>query len=136
MEEAAAWRDQALCFAPEVFALRETLGEVAERYFEGNRLLFDDERDALEAQANVWQLLLEHFNDLVAVELERVGEDAQNVPRLDMADIEKAGRALVLDQTAYLVDLAKADALRTLGETNAAAEVMERHAADAGISDH
>ena len=73
---------------------------------------------------------------MVAVELERVGEDAQNVPRLDMADIEKAGRALVLDQTAYLVDLAKADALRTLGETNAAAEVMERHAADAGISDH
>ena len=73
---------------------------------------------------------------MVVVELERVGEDAQNVPRLDMADIEKAGRALVLDQTAYLVDLAKADALRTLGETNAAAEVMERHAADAGISDH
>ena len=136
VEEVAAWRDQALCFAQEVFALREALGKVAERYFEGNRLLFDDERDALEAQANVWQLLREHFSDMVVVELERVGEDAPNVPRLGIAEVEEAGRVLGQDRAAYLVDLAKADALRTLGELNAAAEVMERHVADAGISDH
>ena len=127
VEEVAAWRDQALCFAQEVFALREALGKVAERYFEGNRLLFDDERDALEAQANVWQLLREHFSDMVVVELERVGEDAPNVPRLGIAEVEEAGRVLGQDRAAYLVDLAKADALRTLGELNAAAEVMERH---------
>lgn len=127
VEEAAAWRDQALLFGQEIFALQEALGKVAERYFEGNRLLFDDELSALEAQANVWPLLLEHFNDMVVVELDRVGEDAPNVPRPGMAEVEEAGRTLGQNRAAYLVDLAKADALRTLGEPNAAADVMERY---------
>ena len=64
---------------------------------------------------------------MVVVELERVGEDAPNVARLGMAAVEEAGRALAQDRAGYLVDLAKADALRTLGEPNAAADVMERH---------
>ena len=72
-------------------------------------------------------MLLGQFNDMVVVELERVGEDAPNVARLGMAAVEEAGRALAQDRAGYLVDLAKADALRTLGEPNAAADVMERH---------
>ena len=114
-------------FSAEVFAPREALGHVAERYFEGNRLLFDDEHKTLEAQANFWPLLLGQFNDMAVVELERVGEDAPNVARLGMATVEEVGQTLAQDRAGYLVDLAKADALRTLGETNAAADVMARH---------
>jgi len=41
--------------------------------------------------------------------------------------VEEVGQTLAQDRAGYLVDLAKADALRTLGETNAAADVMARH---------
>ena len=74
-------------------------------------------------------MLLGQFNDMAVVELERVGEDAPNVPRLGMAEVEEADRALGQDRATYFVDLAKADALRTLGEPNAAADVMERYLA-------
>lgn len=110
-----------------MLALREALDRVAERYFEGNRLLFDDERNALEAQADIWRLLLRQLSDVIVVEFERVAEEETSLPRLDLATVEEAGRTVAQDRAGYLVDLAKADALRILGEPNAAAEVVERH---------
>lgn len=70
LQEAAAWRDQALQFAQEVFALRDALERVAARYFEGSHLLFAEEHQALETQAKVWRLRLEHFNHVVVVEFD------------------------------------------------------------------
>ena len=74
-------------------------------------------------------MLLKQFNDLIVVEFQRGTDDVAQVARLIFADVEEVGRALASDRAAYLVDLAKADALRTLGETNAATEVMERYLA-------
>ena len=45
-----------------------------------------------------------------------------------------SGRALASERAACLADLAKADALRTPGETNAAAEVMERLGGGCSVS--
>lgn len=56
-----------------------------------------------------------------------MGEDGPRVPRLELAVIEEAGRALGQDRAAYLVDVAKAEALRMLDETNAAAELMAKY---------
>ena len=60
-------------------------------------------------------------------EMESVGDEGDRVLKLGLTAIEETGKALARDRAAYLVDLAKADELRTLGEPNAAAELMERH---------
>lgn len=73
------------------------------------------------------RVLLERFNEVAVAEFERGTDETPMVARLSLATVEEAGRALAQDRAAYLVDLAKADALRTLGEPNAAADVMERH---------
>ena len=87
----------------------------------GISLLLGDEQRAF------WQRSVGLFDDLVVAELEPAGDACERVLKLGSTALEEAGKALSTDRAAYLVDLAKADALRTLGETNAAAEVIEWH---------
>ena len=127
LEEARAWQEHALAFGQEVGALQQALSIIGQRYFEGTPLLLDDERQTLDGQRAFWQQLVGLFDDLVVAELESTSNEGERVLKLGLTAIEEAGKELSRDRAAYLVDLAKADALRTLGETNAAAEVMERH---------
>ena len=128
LEEARAWRQLALGFGQEVVALQHAVTIMGQRYFEGTPLLLGEEQRTLDAQRAFWQRLVGLFDDLVVAELESASDAGERVLKLGLTAIEEAGKALSTDRAAYLVDLAKADALRTLGETNAAAEVvMGRH---------
>ena len=127
LDEARVWREHALFFGQDVTALQRAVTTVGQRYFEGTPLLLGEEERALDDQGAFWQRLVGLFNDLVVAELESSGDAGERVLNLGLTAIEEAGKALSTDRAAYLVDLAKADALRTLGENNAAAEVMERH---------
>jgi len=80
----------------------------------------------LDWQVDCCRRLAGLFNDLIVVEVERIPDEAPPVTPLREEEIEEAGRALAAEQATYLIDLAKANALRSLGEPNAAAEVMQR----------
>ncbi|MEK9138572.1 MAG: hypothetical protein AAB393_15725, partial [Bacteroidota bacterium] len=57
----ADWRQLALGFSAKVFALREALNVVSQRYFEGNPLLLDEDQEGLDWQADVWGRLVGLF---------------------------------------------------------------------------
>ena len=60
--------------------------------------------------------------------MSETGEGQDEPPlTIDRTGLVEAVRQAVVDQVAYLVDMAKAEALDILGETRQAVELVDRH---------
>ena len=74
------------------------------------------------------------YNDSLAEDIERLEsllvEDGQSASPLsiDRTGLVKAVPGAAKEQVAYLVDMAKAEALDLLGESRQAVELVDRHA--------
>jgi len=75
------------------------------------------------------------YNDALAGDIERLeglsietgGGQDESPLTIDLPGLCEAVRGAALDQVAYMVDMAKADALELLGETRHAFELVDRH---------
>jgi len=124
IKEAGAWREYTRLVMGEVDAVHGAVDAIARRYFDSRVILSPDlakeRRDTLEA----WDKVIEMYNGMVE---ERV--DQKKVKEL-LLDREKewiSNEPAVQTKAAFLVDLAKAEALGLLGEHERAGTLMDKY---------
>ena len=103
------WRELAKNFLIEICSLDDAVAFVSKHYFDGRQILFPDYADCLEKLLGETSQLVEMFNDLC----EEQGDQSY------LIDLEKtrndAGK-ISNGQVVKMVDMAKAEALESLGE--------------------
>ena len=129
------WKISALGFLPEIYILSRAINSISQRYFEGQDPLFSEVSDGFGQLLALVEKLVNIYNEALAGDIERSerlliepGEGQNQSPlTIDLAGLVETVQGSAREQVAYLVDMAKADALDLLGETRQAFELVERH---------
>jgi len=125
------WKGLALGFLPEIYALREASDLINRRYIDGHDLLFPSAEEGFDVLLALVEKTGDIYNDTLAEDIERLenllGRQIETPLTIDLAGLVEAVRGAASEQVAYLVDMAKADALDLLGETSQALELVDRH---------
>ena len=129
------WKISALGFLPEIYILSRAINSISQRYFEGQDPLFSEVSDGFDQLLALVEKLVNIYNGALAGDIERSerlliepGEGQNQSPlTIDLAGLVETVQGSAKEQVAYLVDMAKADALDLLGETRQAFELVERH---------
>ena len=102
-----------------LYAFRQTVTTISQRYFDGEEVLFPDlSRSFTDLIKYTEELLVALFNDEV------VGKPED---KLDLEAFRQGAGNAVIEQISYLVNMAKTDALDAVGEHRAATELAERY---------
>ena len=129
------WKESALGFLPEIFTLRRAINSIRQRYFDGQEGLFPNVAEGFDQLFASVEKLVGIYNEALAEDIERlealVSEAVDGLNRspltIDLAELIESIQEAVRGQVAYMVDMAKADALDLLGETRQAFELVDRH---------
>ena len=129
------WKRLAQGFLPEIYAVRGAIDSINQRYFDGQQILFPAVAEGFDDLVASVEKTVDIYNDALAEDTERLGRllseigDRQDESPLtiDRTGLVEAVREAVADQVAYMVDMAKAEALDMLGETRQAVELVDRH---------
>ena len=129
------WKISALGFLPEIYILSRAINSISQRYFEGQDPLFPEVSDGFGQLLALVEKLVNIYNEALAGDIERSerlliepGEGQNQSPlTIDLAGLVETVQGSAREQVAYLVDMAKADALDLLGETRQAFELVDRH---------
>ena len=129
------WKISALGFLPEIYILSRAINSISQRYFEGQDPLFPEVNEGFDQLLNLVEKLVNIYNEALAGDIERSerlliepGEGQNQSPlTIDLAGLVETVQGSAREQVAYLVDMAKADALDLLGETRQAFELVDRH---------
>ena len=129
------WKISALGLLPEIYILSRAINSISQRYFEGQDPLFSEVSDGFGQLLALVEKLVNIYNEALAGDIERSerlliepGEGQNQSPlTIDLAGLVETVQGSAREQVAYLVDMAKADALDLLGETRQAFELVERH---------
>ena len=116
--EADFWKQMAGASLTNLYAFRQAVITIRQRYFDGVELLFPDSDRSLSDLTKHTEELITSFNDQVI----KKSEDKIIIQALRQ-DADK----IAVDRVSYLVDMAKAEALDAMGENRAAVELIERH---------
>ncbi|MFQ6029982.1 MAG: hypothetical protein ACE5Q6_21115, partial [Dehalococcoidia bacterium] len=134
-ERVRNWRQMAQGFLLELYTLRQVIDSINQRYFEGQQVLFPKVAEGFVELVDHTERLVELYNENLAEGLDRLatmlpeGEPGEsNEPfSLDAEGLEKLSGKPVSHQVTYLVDMAKVEALDTMGENRKAAELLDQH---------
>ena len=115
--------------------MRGAISSINRRYFEGQEVLFPGEAEGFDQLLALMAKLVGNYNEDLADGIERgeklLGEtrDGHQPSRLtiELAELIESVQGAAKEQVAYLVDMAKADALDLLGENRQALELVDRH---------
>ena len=129
------WKGLALGFLTEVYTLRKAIDTIKQRYFDGHQALFpgvaygfDKPLTLVEKTVCIYNGDLVGDTERLEVLLNETGErQDESPPTIDHAGFIEDVRGPAKEQVAYMVDMAKADALNLLGETRQAFELVDRH---------
>ena len=129
------WKESALGFLSEVYIRHTAMGSISQRYFDGQQPSFPNMAEGFDQLMALLEKLVDFYNEDLADGIGRVdklmneaGEGRQPSPlTLDLAGLWESVQGVAKEQVAYMVDMAKADALDLLGETRQASELVERH---------
>ncbi len=108
------------------------------KYFDGHEVLFPEVAEEFSDALDKAELLADIYNtDLVLRAKPSGASGSRRKPKglIDLADVEARGKEMSATLAAYMVDMAKAEALDAMGDNRAAVAVVERHIwRSAGIS--
>jgi len=129
------WKDQAENFLTELYTMRRATEIVEQLYFDGQPSLFVEAAEGLDQLVALVQELIDGYNEDLASRLEdqqkllsNVGSPVQELPLIiDLTRVTGKIDGLANDWVAYFVDMAKAEALGLIGETERAAVFADRH---------
>ena len=129
------WRELALGLLPEIYALRGAIESINRRYFDGQIILFPALAEGFDRLLASVEKLVGIYKEDLACRIEHVeklldeSSDGRQASRLkiDLATVVEKVVGAAKGQVAYLVDMAKADALDLIGETRQAFELADRH---------
>ena len=114
------WKDATEEFLAELYTFQDAVASISQHYFDGHQVLFPDLVKNLAHVIDGTEKLAGSFNDMFANGTEQRG-------RMDLETIRRGSGTGTAQQTAYLVDMAKAEALDHLGEKQAAIKLAERY---------
>jgi len=132
---AEEWRELALRVLLEIYTLREANESIDQRYFEAQGILFPSFARGFHQLLSLMEKTVGIYNEDLAGSIERLekllnetgnGKDAPPLT-INLAGLIEDTQVAAKEQVAYMVDMAKADALDVLGETRQALELMDRH---------
>jgi hypothetical protein len=112
------WQQEAKLFLEELHDLRLAVITIIQRYFDGRDLLFPALTEGLNYLVKAMEVLVEMLNEDLA---------PKKWARADVTDVETRAGTAAAAQVAFLVDMAKAQALDALGETQAGIAIVGRH---------
>jgi len=119
----------------EIYTLREANDSINQRYFEGQGILFPSFGEGFDQLLNLMDKTVAIYNEDLAGSIEHIerlindtggGRDESSLT-IDLAGLVKNVQGAAKEQVAYIVDMAKADALDLLGETRQAFDLVDRH---------
>jgi hypothetical protein len=118
-QEEIDWKEMAGMLLTKLYAFRQAIATISQRYYDGEEVLFPDlVRSLTDLIKYTEELLVAPFNDGVAA----ISED-----KLDLEAIRQGVGNAVMQQISNLVNMAKTDALDAVGEHQAATELVERY---------
>ena len=134
-EQVRHWKELAHDFLLELYTLRRVINSVNQLYYEGQQALFPQVAQGFEELVGYIERLVDLYNRDLAEELDRLialmpeGDSPQSVEpfSLDASILEGLTEKQAEPDAAYLVDMAKVEALDTMGENQKAVELLERH---------
>ena len=129
------WKESVLGFLPEIFTVRRAINSISQRYFDSQEGLFPGLAKGFEQLMVSAKKLVVIYNEALARDLEQLekllikpgGDQDESPLSLDLAGLIEQVQGSVIEQVAYMVDMAKADALDLLGENRQALELVDRH---------
>lgn len=114
------WRELALSFLVEICSIDDAVAFVSKYYFDGCQILFTDYADCLDNLTEETVKLVEMFNDLCK---EQEGRSFF----IDLKEIRHGVRDMAKGQVVKMVDMAKAQALESLGEDEEALRLVKKY---------
>ena len=129
------WKESALWFLPELYILRGAINSISQRYFDGQRALFPAVTEGFDQLLASGEKLVDIYNEALAGDIERLetllvetvdGPDESPLT-IDLASLIESALGAASKQVAYMVDMAKSDALDLLGESRQAFELVDRY---------
>jgi len=128
---AERWRGLALGFLPEIYTQRKAIDSIKQRSFDGQQILFPNSAEGFDQLLALVEKTVGIFNDALAGDIERLErplDGSRGSPlSIDLDGLVEAVQGAAKKQIAYVVDMAKADALDLLGETRQALELVDRY---------
>jgi len=134
-QRAENWRELGLGFLTEIYTLRGSIELINDRYFDGQQALFPAVAENFADLLALAENTVDIFNESLAGDIECLerllietgdGQDESSLT-IDLAGLVENVQGATKGQAAYLVDMAKADALDLLGETRRAWELVDCH---------
>ena len=118
------WKSSCEEFLNGLYSMRDVIAFVSKKYFDGHEMLFSEVADGFDVTVKYLEELTEVYND----EVMSMGRHKRRNGRLIasaslQAECAKSSAAHI----AYLVDMAKAEALDFMGDNRAGVELAERH---------
>ena len=134
-QRVAHWRELAQGFLAEIYTLRQVIYSINSRYFDGQESLFPAVVNEFDQLSTLVEKAVDIYSDSLAAEPDYLArlvvetKDGQDEPPLtiDPAALIEGVEGAALEQVAYLVDMAKANALDILGEPENAVKMLERY---------
>ncbi|MFQ6028639.1 MAG: hypothetical protein ACE5Q6_14225 [Dehalococcoidia bacterium] len=134
-ERVVWWRDLARRFLVDLYTLRQVIDTINHRYYDGQQVLFPEVGHSFAELVGYVENLVSLYNRSIAEDLDRLATMSPE------NDSQKSGEGFILDptglldsiaepardQAAYLVDMAKVEALDTMDENQKAVEILDRH---------
>lgn len=126
------WKELARAFLEEIYVLQLLTDTLSQRYFEGHSVLFPDVQERLDALIQGWEDLVDWYNDSIASEIEEHVRslDTPSPFWLDAGLVKEQAQDKLPERMTYLVDQARAETLRSLGDHDLASDIMEKHLTD------
>ncbi|HZA25841.1 MAG TPA: hypothetical protein VFA32_25140 [Dehalococcoidia bacterium] len=131
---AAWWSEMARDFLCELYSLRQAADGISQRYFDGHQVLFPSKASDFARLVNCVEELVEGYNEDFANEFGQEtgpapeGLESANPPSfIDNAALKEAVAPAARQHTTFLVDMAKAEALDAMGESQTAMELIDGH---------
>jgi hypothetical protein len=133
------WKLRAKELLSRLYTLRYAISSISQRYFDSTEILFPHQAEELGVLVRETERIVTVFHETLVADLEqhrrlwaRVRpEDPVQQPHsgisIDCEALEWSVQKQAAAEVAYLVDMAKAEALEYLGEHRQAIEVVERH---------
>jgi hypothetical protein len=134
-QQVELWKELALRFLPEIHTLRRAIESIEQRYFDGQGILFSSDTDGFHELLASVEKTVGIYNESLAADIERLerllvetrdGQDESPLT-IDQVGLIENVQGAAKEQAAYMVDMAKADALELLGENRQALELVDRH---------
>ena len=115
--------------------MRKAIESINQRYFDGQQPLFPSVAEGFDQLLDLVKKTVGIYNDSLAGEIERLecllnetGHRQDESPlSIDLAGLIEDAQDVSKEQVAYLVDMAKSDALDVLGETRAAWDLVDHY---------